>query len=687
MSVIDELLLCPEPEFLGKAYQKTLGRQPDPQGAAHYQTRLRIGSSRIEVLADLLASPEARTANRPGLDELRELIAQTGAGLKGWRKWLATPWTTSRRLGLLERLMVDGLANTQALLGSLTAGTLETEVATHALRPQPQANRDSSQPTLRLCDDYSIDEPSWLAYLEPLYRRRLHEPLTQAGPPPPDATLWFVVLAQPASTDPERHATERSIAHLAEASEYPVLTIGTVHDPDRLDVAAIAGAVRPQDLVFFIHEGDEPRPEVHMALKLYGCFAADFCLVDMYYRSDGRIFPLLMHGVDDVHAKWCDYFHSRFAVRGAALSRLVAPSAGTASAREIALSILAHVESLTSGSRHVSLPLIYIHMPDQRLAQQRERVIFESSRRATCNGFMIGTGDSRARPAAGERARVTAVICTKDRGHLLRQLARQLLVDPLVHEIVLVSNNTSNLFALAGLDELARLDRVRVLAYDRPFNFSAQCNLGARHSSGELVLFINDDIVPVREDWLVRLVEWFDHAGERIVGPLLLYPDETVQHGGMFIGFNGVAGHTLRHARIPSGDYNFLLSAPRRTSCLTGAVILMRRRLFDQLNGFDVLLASYLQDVDLSLRALFSGAELIFDPRSILLHMESISIKQCLGDPRQQRARENEYRYFLERWATELGRDRWMSPLHSSHDESLRTLVVPQAETAAGEHR
>jgi hypothetical protein len=147
MSVIDELLLCPEPEFLGKAYQKTLGRHPDPQGAAHYQARLRTGSSRVEVLADLLASPEARTANRPGLDELRELIAQTGAGLKGWRKWLATPLTTSRRLGLLERLIAGGLANakpppardqaTYAELAAVKAALARIEARLAAMDPAP----------------------------------------------------------------------------------------------------------------------------------------------------------------------------------------------------------------------------------------------------------------------------------------------------------------------------------------------------------------------------------------------------------------------------------------------------------------------------------------------------------------------------------------------------------------------
>ncbi len=102
MDMIDQLLLSPEREFLARAYQLILGREPDTGGMANYLTWLRVGKSRIEVLAVLLASEEALEAKRPDLEELRELINQTGAGLKGWRKWLATPKLIHHRLRLIE---------------------------------------------------------------------------------------------------------------------------------------------------------------------------------------------------------------------------------------------------------------------------------------------------------------------------------------------------------------------------------------------------------------------------------------------------------------------------------------------------------------------------------------------------------------------------------------------------------
>lgn len=118
----------------------------------------------------------------------------------------------------------------------------------------------------------------------------------------------------------------------------------------------------------------------------------------------------------------------------------------------------------------------------------------------------------------------------------------------------------------------------------------------------------------------------------------------------------------------------FELVGPRQVSCLTGAVLLMKRELYTNLNGFDQMMATMLQDVDLSLRALFSGVTLVFEPRSILFHMESVSVKTTLVEASVQRRREAEYAYFAKRWASELGRDAWINPNLDIQDETWRTL-------------
>jgi hypothetical protein len=121
MDTIDQLLLSSETEFVTKAYQLILGRQADPTGIAHYRKWLRAGKSRVEILADLLASREAQLANRPGLDDLRVLIRQTGAGLKGWRKWFVLPRIISHRMAVSDRQMASLLHNANALSSRVQA--------------------------------------------------------------------------------------------------------------------------------------------------------------------------------------------------------------------------------------------------------------------------------------------------------------------------------------------------------------------------------------------------------------------------------------------------------------------------------------------------------------------------------------------------------------------------------------
>ena len=558
-----------------------------------------------------------------------------------------------------------------------------------------QAYRALTTPQIRLhlSPDRSVDEPAWLAYLERVYRNQLIEPLKNAEIEVPCATLWVCVQAEPMHGENVSlfAKTRETLASLKRVSEYPVRVVllgnlGGEHSKVKNDLAdysrvssieQLPTIVAPNDLVLFVRYGDEIRAELYLALKLFGSFNAGFSLIDLYFRENGRVYPILLHGVDSLHGINCDYFHSRFCLRGDALLMLTKKQPCD-TPRDLAVAYLSSTLGGRSGKRlvHVALPLICAHL---------NRAYIEGMRRIQirwgheCSSTADENLESPSLPIPSTlkthpELTVSVVICTKDNAQLLQPLVRALLQEPGVHEIVIVSNNTTNEYALVLLECLADHERVKVLRYDKPFNFSAQNNLGVKHSTGECVLFINDDICPVTDDWLTVMLRAVRENPRCIVGPLLLYPDQTVQHGGMFLGFNGVAGHALRHARLPGDDFNLMLMAPRKVSCLTGAVMLMTRKHFDDLNGFDPLLATTLQDVDLSLRALNGGADLIFEPRAVLLHMESISLKPTLADKQVMRGRENEYHYFIRRWGDDINKDRWMNPLLDPSDETLHTL-------------
>lgn len=433
-------------------------------------------------------------------------------------------------------------------------------------------------------------------------------------------------------------------------------------------LAARLDACGETDLVCFLRAGDRIDAPALAALERAAAEGGILILFDLYYRRNGSVYPLLLPGVDLIHALNCDYFRSRFAVR----SRLAAAavrSTGQPGGHAAALRILS---GLTLGRNygalaHVPLPLVEV--PDQGEAIIAERLALLDP--ATPVAYLPSGQDPA--PAAGTG--VSIIISTKDKGRLTDLLVRQILaLGDLVEDVVIVSNNTANGVARANLARLADHPKVTLVRHDHPYNFSIQSNLGARRAKGETLLFLNDDIVPVTTDWLEELLAPFTNPEVAVAGPLLLYPDERVQHGGMFLGYNGIAGHTLRYASLPEEDYLFMASAPREVSAVTGAALLIRRGVFEDLNGFDPQLATYLQDVDLCLRVVETGHRVVFTPRPVLLHMESVSFHGMLKDTAFQEQRRLECRHFTDRWGARVARDRHHNPCFAPNDETLQTL-------------
>jgi GT2 family glycosyltransferase len=118
-------------------------------------------------------------------------------------------------------------------------------------------------------------------------------------------------------------------------------------------------------------------------------------------------------------------------------------------------------------------------------------------------------------------------------------------------------------------------------------------------------------------------------------------------------------------------------------SCVTGAVMVVDRQLFENLNGFDPLLGTYIQDVDLCLRVGRSGFRIVFNPQAILLHLESSSVREMLADPAVQATRAREYIYFARRWGETRERDPFHNPSFFLNAEDLRAVLVKDATKSA----
>jgi GT2 family glycosyltransferase/SAM-dependent methyltransferase len=179
----------------------------------------------------------------------------------------------------------------------------------------------------------------------------------------------------------------------------------------------------------------------------------------------------------------------------------------------------------------------------------------------------------------------------------------------------------------ASSDDTPRLldgygDRIRVITHAANAGFAISCNHGAIMAAGDYVVFLNNDTIP-QAGWLDALVDCARrHPKAGIVGSKLLFPNGSVQHAGVaFAPPSGLPTHL--YYGFP-GDHP-AVNKPRRFQAVTGACLLVRRDLFEQLNGFDPLFLNVYEDVDLCLRAGTLGYEVHYAPQSVLHHLQSIT--------------------------------------------------------------
>jgi FkbM family methyltransferase len=218
---------------------------------------------------------------------------------------------------------------------------------------------------------------------------------------------------------------------------------------------------------------------------------------------------------------------------------------------------------------------------------------------------------------------VSVVIPTKDKVQLLRMCIDGLLLgtDYANKEIVIVDTGSTEAETLAYFSELAVHPEVRIVRFEKKFNYSAACNYGASCSHGQMLLFLNNDIEVISRDWLQEMVRFAMRPGVGVVGTKLVYPSGELQHGGVGVGPHLCA---LMYRSNPEHEWGVFGSPdhPRNWLAIMGACQLVRRDAFERVGSFDESYLVAMSDVALCLQIWRAGYRTAYAPSACLVHHE-----------------------------------------------------------------
>lgn len=191
------------------------------------------------------------------------------------------------------------------------------------------------------------------------------------------------------------------------------------------------------------------------------------------------------------------------------------------------------------------------------------------------------------------------------------------------YEILIVENNSTTEEIFQYYKELVQNPRIRVLSWNREFNYSAINNFAVQHARGEYLLFLNNDVTVITKDWIQEMLGMCQRPNTGAVGVKLLYPDDTIQHAGCVVGLGGIAGHLFVNMPANRTGYLHKASIIQNLSAVTAACMMVKKSVFEQVGGFEEKLAVAFNDVDLCLKMSQAGYLVVYQPYVQLYHMES----------------------------------------------------------------
>lgn len=217
-------------------------------------------------------------------------------------------------------------------------------------------------------------------------------------------------------------------------------------------------------------------------------------------------------------------------------------------------------------------------------------------------------------------------------------------------EFIIVENNSENKETFEYYEKIQKeFENVKVIFYKGPFNYSKINNFGVKFSKGKYLLFMNNDIELNLKDSVSEMVGYCQRDEIGICGCRLLYDDDSIQHAGVIIGINGVAGHAFKYLKGYEDTYYNRELITQNYSAVTAAVLMVRKDVFESIHGFDENFAVAFNDIDFCLRVIEQNKLIVYAPYACYYHYESKS--RGAEDTKEKQERfKSEVARFVDRW-------------------------------------
>tara|TARA_B100000886_G_C20421764_1_gene491952 strand:+ start:1026 stop:3086 length:2061 start_codon:yes stop_codon:yes gene_type:complete len=239
-------------------------------------------------------------------------------------------------------------------------------------------------------------------------------------------------------------------------------------------------------------------------------------------------------------------------------------------------------------------------------------------------------------------------------------------------EIIVIDNNSKKTSTYNYYKKIEKTyqNLINIIYYKKPFNYSKINNFAFEFTKGDVLLFLNNDIEFICNNWALELYSNAIRPEVGCVGAKLIYPNKTIQHAGIVLGISGTAGHAHKYLKVDENGYQNRINLIQEVSAVTGAAMAIKKDKFKEIGMFDeeVFKVNF-NDVDLCLRAMNYGLKNIYIPEVLAIHHESATRRTTKGH--QSLTNEFETISLINRWGKILKNDPFYSPYLTLLDEDF----------------